>query len=175
MTVHDQNPAIRAMKSLPYICNGTEHLTPAEGIPQPLLGAPELTIIHTPDQTIVAYYLDDGDRNPVAEAESIGDTGHLHQFARVRLRLYASHLAPRGERDEHPLTQGLGEVVAEVRPSPWIRSASPPSGWSKFNRGETHWRHLLFALHDECFEAICQVLDVTIHDGPLEQGRLLAT
>jgi hypothetical protein len=173
MTDRHQSPAIEAMNSLPYICDGTEQLTAAEGIPQPLLGAPELTIIHTPDRTIVAYYI--GDRERAAEPEGIADTGHLHQFTRLTLELYACHLGPRGERDNHPLTQGLGEAVAEVRPSPWIRATSPPSGWSKFSRNETHWRHLLFALHDECFEAICQVLEVTIHDGPLEPIRLLAT
>ncbi|MCB9896352.1 MAG: hypothetical protein H6839_18120 [Planctomycetes bacterium] len=161
------------MSTSPYITDGTEHLSAAEGIPQPLRGAPELTVIQTPVHTIVAYYVDDGDRQPAPEVELIADTGHKHHFAIVKLKTYATHLAVRGERDDHPLTKSMGEAIAEVRPSPWIRELGPPSGWSKFKKSDMHWRHLLFALHDERFEAVCQVVGVSVHPGPMKLSKLI--
>lgn len=163
------------MGSTSYICNGRERLLPIEGVPPPLIGAPELTFVRADGLLAIAYYVDDGDRGPVSDPKPISETGHEHRYAVIRMREFCVMLAPRGEvgHDDHPLTRNIGEMICEVKPSPWVRQVDPPSGWSKFKRSETHWHHYLFALHDDLLEVIGEIQDVTIHQGPLELAKLI--
>lgn len=163
------------MESPNYICDGSEQLIPAGELPSPLVGAPELKLLRTGGTLIVAYYTDDGSDAQTREPGNIAESGSEHDYAVVRFREYCLHLTPRGEvgRDKHPLTKHIGEGAFEVVPSPWIRQVDPPSGWSKFRRQETHWRHILFALHDDRLELICQIQAVAIHKGPIDLQKLL--
>lgn len=48
----------------------------------------------------------------------------------------------------------------------------PPSGWSKYQRSASTWRHLVFSFHDSLLECILRDVQVSIVRGSV-RGALI--